>query len=74
MAALRHQRIVLWGKQSVILRSDHSITAAADRIEYAETAAHYAYMDLVNGGQALGLTATDLREGIAAFGVQTRRL
>jgi hypothetical protein len=28
-------------------------------------------MDLVNGGQAEGLTDAELREVIAAFGVQT---
>jgi rhamnulose-1-phosphate aldolase len=71
VAALRDYRIVLWGKHGVMSRSDHSITAAADRIEYAETAARYEYMDLVNGGQAEGLTDAELREVIAAFGLQT---
>jgi rhamnulose-1-phosphate aldolase len=72
VAALREHRIVLWGKHGVMSRSDHSITAATDRVEYAETAARYEYMDLVNGSQAEGLTDAELREVVAAFGVQTR--
>jgi rhamnulose-1-phosphate aldolase len=71
VARLREHRIVLWGKHGVMSRSDHSITAAVDRIEYAETAARYEYMDLVNGGQAEGLTDAELHEVIDAFGVQT---
>jgi rhamnulose-1-phosphate aldolase len=71
VARLRDHRIVLWGKHGVMSRSDHSITAAADRVEYAETAARYEYMDLVNGGQAEGLTDDELRAVIDAFGVQT---
>ena len=71
VARLREHRVVLWGKHGVMSRSDHSITAAADRIEYAETAAHYEYMDLLTGGQAEGLTPDELREVVVAFGVQT---
>lgn len=71
VARLREHRVVLWGKHGVMSRSDHSIRAAADRIEYAETAAHYEYMDLLTGGQAEGLTPDELREVVAAFGVQT---
>jgi rhamnulose-1-phosphate aldolase len=44
---------------------------AADRIEYAETAALYEYMDLVNGSKAEGLSQDDLREVVRAFGVAT---
>ena len=53
VARLRDHRVVLWGKHGVMARSDHSVTKAADLIEYAETAAHYEYMDLV-GGRARG--------------------
>jgi rhamnulose-1-phosphate aldolase len=71
VARLRDHRIVLWGKHGVMSRSDHSITAAADGIEYAETAARYEYMDLVNGGQAEGLTDAEIRAVVDAFGVRT---
>lgn len=71
LAGLREYRIVIWSKHGVMARSDVSVTRAADRIEYAETAALYEYMDLLNGGKGEGLTRDELREVVEAFGVQT---
>lgn len=71
IAGLRAHRVVLWSKHGVMARSDLSVTRAADRIEYAETAALYEYMDLANGGQGEGLTADELREVVVAFNVPT---
>lgn len=71
IAGLRTHRIVLWGKHGVMARSDQSVTKAADRIEYAETAARYEYMDLANGYKAEGLTRTELQEIVSAFNVPT---
>ncbi|HEX6288360.1 MAG TPA: class II aldolase/adducin family protein [Herpetosiphonaceae bacterium] len=71
VAGLREYRIVLWSKHGVMARSDISVTRAADRIEYAETAALYEYMNLVNGNQAEGLTQDELREVVRAFNVPT---
>ena len=42
---LRHHRIVIWAKHGVMARSDVSVKRAADRIEYAETAAKYEYYE-----------------------------
>ena len=72
LAWLREYRIVVWSKHGVMARSDQSVTKAADRIEYAETAALYEYMDLMNGSKAEGLTEEELREVIQAFNVPTR--
>jgi rhamnulose-1-phosphate aldolase len=71
LQGLREYRIVIWSKHGVMARSDQSVTKAADRIEYAETAALYEYMDLVNGSQAEGLTIDELREVVRAFDVPT---
>jgi rhamnulose-1-phosphate aldolase len=71
VASLRAHRIVLWGKHGVMARSDISVTRAVDRIEYAETAARYEYMDQVNGERAEGLTLEEMRAVVAAFGVET---
>jgi len=71
---LRRHRIVVWGKHGVMGRSNQSVTRAADRIEYAETAARYEYMDLVCGGRGEGLTPDELGEMVRAFGVQTTLL
>ena len=68
---LRGHRIVIWGKHGVMARSSISATRAVDRIEYAETAARYEYMDLVNHGRGEGLTPDEMREIVTAFGVQT---
>jgi len=71
LEGLRSHRIVLWSKHGVMARSDQSVTRAADRIEYAETAARYEYMDLVSGVKAEGLTLEELREVVRVFNVQT---
>ena len=68
---LREHNVVLWSKHGVMARSDVSATRAADRIEYAETAARYEYMDLVCGGKGEGLTLEELRDVVEAFNVRT---
>jgi rhamnulose-1-phosphate aldolase len=52
-------------------RSDASVLAACDRIEYAETAARYEYMNLAIGGRATGLTDAELSRVVRTFGVTT---
>jgi len=71
LQGLREYRVVVWSKHGVMARSDQSVTKAADRIEYAETAALYEYMDLVTGGKAEGLTQAELHEVVRAFDVPT---
>jgi rhamnulose-1-phosphate aldolase len=71
VAGLRAHRVVLWSKHGIMVRSEISVTRAADRVEYAETAAQYEYMDLVNHRQAEGLTVEELRAIVKAFHVQT---
>jgi rhamnulose-1-phosphate aldolase len=71
VASMREHRVVLWSKHGVVARSDRSVTRAADRIEYIETAAAYEYMDLVGGGRAVGLTDDEIRAVLAAFDVET---
>jgi len=67
---LRRHRIVIWAKHGVMARSDVSVKRAADRIEYAEAAARYEYLNLVAGEPADGLSADEIREICQAFGVQ----
>ena len=71
VAGLRDYRIVVWSKHGVMARSDISVTRGVDRIEYAETAAMYEYMNLINGNRAEGLTRDELREVVESFNVQT---
>lgn len=67
---LRSHRVVLWAKHGAMARSDMSVKRASDRIEYAETAAKYEYMNLVNGEMAEGLSVEEMRSICAAFNVQ----
>ena len=69
--SLRTRRIVVWAKHGVMARSNQSVTRAVDRIEYAETAARYEYMDLLAGGRGEGLTVEEMRAVKAAFAVDT---
>lgn len=70
VAALRTHRVVLWGKHGAMARSDASVKRACDRVEYAETAARYEYMNLQNGEAGEGLSAAEMRAICAAFGVE----
>jgi rhamnulose-1-phosphate aldolase len=71
LIGLRRHNVVLWSKHGLMARSEFSITRAADRVEYAETAALYEYMDLLSGRQAEGLSDDELREIVRAFNVET---
>jgi rhamnulose-1-phosphate aldolase len=67
---LRTHRIVIWAKHGVMARSDVSVKRAADRIEYAEAAARYEYLNLSAGEIAEGLTKEEIREICTTFNVQ----
>ena len=67
--ALRAHRIAVWSKHGVVARSDRSVKRAVDRIEYAETAARYEYLDLTNGEAGRGLSDGELRKICRAFGI-----
>ncbi|HEU0291254.1 MAG TPA: class II aldolase/adducin family protein [Anaerolineales bacterium] len=58
---LRRHRIVIWAKHGVMARSDVSVKRAADRVEYAETAAKYEYLNLTDGELGEGLTVDEIR-------------
>ncbi len=68
--SLRTHRVVLWAKHGVMARSDQSVKRASDRIEYAEAAARYEYMNLVGGERGSGLTPQEIHEICAAFNVK----
>jgi rhamnulose-1-phosphate aldolase len=70
VASLRCHRIVIWSKHGVMARSDVSVKRAADRVEYAETAAKYEYLNLRIGEIGEGLSAEEIRSICTAFNVQ----
>jgi rhamnulose-1-phosphate aldolase len=68
--ALRKHRIVIWAKHGVMARSDVSVKRAADRVEYAETAAKYEYLNLCDGEIGDGLSVDEIRSICSAFDVK----
>ena len=70
LEALRHHRIVIWAKHGVMARSDVSVKRAADRIEYAETAAKSEYLNLCAGEIGEGLSSDEIRAICKTFNVQ----
>jgi rhamnulose-1-phosphate aldolase len=68
--SLRKRRVTIWGQHGAMARSEQSVKRAADRIEYAETAARYEYMNLVNHEMGVGLTPENIRAICKAFNVQ----
>ena len=70
VAALRRCRIVIWAKHGVMARSDISVKRAADRVEYAETAAKYEYLNLRVGEIGDGLSHDEIRAICATFNIQ----
>lgn len=70
LAALRKHRIVIWAKHGVMARSDVSVKRAADRVEYAETAAKYEYLNLSVGEIGQGLSPDEIRAICKTFNVQ----
>jgi rhamnulose-1-phosphate aldolase len=67
---LRRHRIVIWAKHGVMARSDVSVKRAADRVEYAETAAKYEVLNLTTGELGEGLSAEEIRAICQTFDVQ----
>ena len=74
VAGLREHEIVLWSKHGTMSRSDVSVYRAVDRVEYAETAAKYEYMDIVAGGRAEGLTRDEITSVATTFDIHSRWL
>jgi rhamnulose-1-phosphate aldolase len=67
---LRRHRIVIWAKHGVMARSDVSVKRAADRVEYAETAAKYEYLNLSDGELGEGLSLEEIRAICKTFGIK----
>jgi rhamnulose-1-phosphate aldolase len=67
---LRKHRIVIWAKHGVMARSDVSIKRAADRVEYAETAAKYEYLNLCTSEVGQGLSIDEIRAICTMFGIK----
>ena len=70
VASLRQHRVVVWAKHGVMARSDVSVKRAADRVEYAETAARYEYLNLGVGEIGAGLSVDEIRSICKMFNIK----
>ncbi|MEW6242451.1 MAG: class II aldolase/adducin family protein [Chloroflexota bacterium] len=70
VTSLRSHRVVIWAKHGVMARSDVSVKRAADRVEYAETAAKYEYLNLCAGEVGEGLSVAEIRSICETFDVR----
>lgn len=68
--SLRTHRVVIWAKHGVMARSDVSVKRAADRVEYAETAAKYEYLNLSAGELGEGLGTEEILQICKKFNVK----
>ena len=68
--SLRTHRIVIWAKHGAMARSDVSVKRAADRVEYAETAAKYENLNLSDGEIGEGLSPDEIRSICRMFNGQ----
>ena len=69
MLALRDHHLVIWSRHGVMVRADDSIFHALDLIEYAETAAHYEFLNLCAGGRSEGQSPEQIREIPESWGI-----
>ncbi|MFZ5821775.1 MAG: class II aldolase/adducin family protein [Chloroflexota bacterium] len=58
--SLQKHRVVVWAKHGAMARSDVSVKRAGDRIEYAEAAAKYEYLNLAAGAIGTGLSVEEI--------------
>ena len=70
MLAMREHPLVVWSQHGVIARSDDSLLHVLDLIEYAETAAHYEYLNLIGGNLSEGLSPEHLREVCGSWNIK----
>ena len=70
MLAMREHPLVVWSQHGVIARSDDSLLHVLDLIEYAETAAHYEYLNLIGGRLSEGLSPEHLREVSGSWNIK----
>jgi rhamnulose-1-phosphate aldolase len=70
VGSMQVHQLTLWSQHGVIARSDDSIFHALDLIEYAETAAHYEYLNLTAGEPSEGLGPEHLRAISQSWNVQ----
>ena len=67
---LHDHKVLIWSQHGVMARCDDSVLRALDLVEYAETAAHYEYLNLLADEKSEGLTPQQIRSICQFWNVQ----
>lgn len=67
--ACQTYRAVVWRKHGLVTRADISVRKAGDLVEYAETAAHYEYLNLRTGEPTAGMSDAEIKQICACFSI-----
>ena len=70
LEAMRQHRLVVWQRHGVISRSDESLRKAADLVEYAETAAHFEFLNLTLGHTDGGMSDDEVKKICQVNGIK----
>jgi rhamnulose-1-phosphate aldolase len=70
LEAMRTYRLVVWQRHGTVSRSDQSLIKAADLVEYAETAAHFEYLNLALGHTEGGMSDEEIKSICALYGIK----
>jgi rhamnulose-1-phosphate aldolase len=69
LEGLRNHRAVVWQRHGIVTRSNESVRKAGDLVEYAETAAHFEYINLLSPHPVEGLSDDELVKVCKQFGI-----
>lgn len=70
LEGLHRYRAVVWQRHGIVTRSEASVQKAGDLVEYAETAAHFEYLNLQLGEPSEGLSDIQMCRICANYGIQ----
>ncbi len=70
--SLHTHTLTIWSKHGVMARSDTSIMQACDRVEYAEAAARFEYLNLAAGEISSGLSADEIHAICRDFKIEQK--
>jgi rhamnulose-1-phosphate aldolase len=72
MAGLQTYRAVVWRRHGIVTRSEDSVRKAGDLVEYAETAAHFEYLNLQLGRPVSGLSDEEMHDICKQYGIKQK--
>lgn len=72
VAGLREHRAVVWQRHGMVSRSENNVIQTADLIEYAETVAHYEFLNLLMGEPTIGISDDQFHNFCTRLGIKQK--